>query len=199
MIKDIMLVGVGGQGVILASNLLAQAFLQDGYDVKQSVIHGMAQRGGSVTSFVRRGEEKGARVHAPTIDPGYVDAVIAFEKLEALRFSHYLKPGGTLVYSSQEIVPTSVSALGAPYPGDIDGDLAATGANLVQVDVLGIAEQCGNPRVANVVLVGSLAARLEITPEIWHRAIKATVPRALDANLKAFDLGRKAAEIPDRT
>ncbi|MDP2858484.1 MAG: indolepyruvate oxidoreductase subunit beta [Bacillota bacterium] len=192
MTKDIMLVGVGGQGVVLASNLLARAFLEAGYHVKQSEIHGMAQRGGSVTSFVRRGGSAGELVYAPGIDPGQADALLAFEKLEAIRFSNYLKPGGLLVSSQQEIIPTTVSALGAPYPDSLDRLLDETGARVFLVDVLAIARECGNPRVVNVALVGALAAHLEIATDIWERAIKATVPRALEANLAAFRMGMEA-------
>lgn len=190
MIKDIMLVGVGGQGVVLASSLLARAFLESGYDVKQSEIHGMAQRGGSVTSFVRRGAAPGERVYSPTIEAGEVDALIAFEKLEALRYCHYLRPGGLLVTSLQEIVPTTVSALGAAYPQDINGALKATGARVVFVDVASVARECQNPRVGNVALVGACADALMISDDVWVNAIRFTVPRALEANLKAFALGR---------
>ncbi len=193
MIRDIMLVGVGGQGVVLASNLLARAFLESGYYVKQSEIHGMAQRGGSVTSFVRRGGSAGEAVYAPGIDPGQADALLAFEKLEAVRFANYLEPGGLLVSSQQEIIPTTVSALGAQYPESLDKLLNETGARIVLVPVMDIARQCGNPRVVNVALVGALAAHLEIPADIWERAIRATVPRALEANLAAFRMGMDAA------
>jgi indolepyruvate ferredoxin oxidoreductase beta subunit len=192
VIKDIMLVGVGGQGVVLASNLLARAFLESGYYVKQSEIHGMAQRGGSVTSFVRRGGSVGEPVYAPGIDPGQAGALLAFEKLEALRFSNYLRPGGLLVSSQQEIIPTTVSALGAPYPQSLDRLLDETGATVFLVDVMDIARKCQNHRVVNVALVGALAAHLEMTASIWERAIKATVPRALEANLAAFKMGMEA-------
>jgi len=188
-----MLVGVGGQGVVLASNLLARAFLEAGYYVKQSEIHGMAQRGGSVTSFVRRGGSAGETVHAPGIDPGQADALLAFEKLEAVRFANCLEPGGLLVSSQQEIIPTTVSALGTPYPESLDKLLDETGANVFLVDVMDIARKCGNPRVVNVALVGALAVHLEMKTDIWERAIKATVPRALEANLAAFRMGMDAA------
>lgn len=192
MIKDIMLVGVGGQGVVLAANLIAHAALTAGFYVKQSEIHGMAQRGGSVTTFVRRGARPGDKVYSPSIEPGEADAILAFEKLEALRFVHYLRPDGLLVYSTQEIIPTSVSALGAPYPPDIDGTLRAPGRRLVRVDVLEICRKCNNPRVGNVALVGALAGHLEIGLEIWEDAIRAVVPRALEANLQAFHIGRES-------
>jgi indolepyruvate ferredoxin oxidoreductase beta subunit len=192
MIADIVLAGVGGQGVVLASNLLARAFMEAGFYVKQSEIHGMAQRGGSVTSFVRRGKSLEAKVYAPTVEPGRADALIAFEKLEALRFAHYVRPDGLLVYSTQEIIPTSV-ALGAPYPADIDASLHATRTVLVRVDVLDIALKCKNPRVGNVALVGALADALSLDESLWDRAVRATVPRALEANLEAFRLGREAA------
>jgi len=189
MIKDIMLVGVGGQGVILAANLLARTFLNAGYYVKQSEIHGMAQRGGSVTTFVRRGSSPGSPVYSPFIEAGEADAILSFEKLEALRFAHYLKPDGLIVYSRQELIPTAVSALGAPYPDDIDGDLLAPGRQLRAVDVEAISQECNNPRVVNVALVGALAAYLGLPLSAWNAAIRATVPRALDANLMAFRLG----------
>jgi indolepyruvate ferredoxin oxidoreductase, beta subunit len=187
-----MLVGVGGQGVVLASNLLARAFLESGYYVKQSEIHGMAQRGGSVTSFVRAGSRPGELVYAPNIDAGHVDALLAFEKLEALRFAHFLTKDGLLLYSTQEIIPTTVSALGSKYPEDIEGELRGRVGLIASVDVVRIAEECGNPRVASVVLVGSIAAALPIEADIWERSIRAVVPRAVDANLKAFAMGREA-------
>lgn len=194
MIRDIVLVGVGGQGIILASNLLATAGVLAGRSVKQSEIHGMAQRGGSVISFVRFEEGRGS-VASPSINPGLADAVLAFEKLEALRFAHYLKPGGLLVYNLQELIPTTVSALGAPYPGDLEGRIRARDGVFVPVDVEGIIEQCKNPRVGNVALVGALSPRLDFPKGVWRQAIIDTVPRALEANLQAFDLGAAASAV----
>lgn len=190
MIKDIVLVGVGGQGTILASNLLARAALSVGLTVKQSEIHGMAQRGGSVVSFVRFGSRPGESVPSPLVNPGQADSVLAFEKLEALRFAHYLKPGGLLVYSLQELVPTTVSSLGVPYPLDLDDRIRARDAVLVPVDVEAIVAKCSNPRVGNVALVGALSAYLNFPEEVWENAVRNTVPRALEANLLALELGR---------
>ncbi len=186
-----MLVGVGGQGVVLASSLLARAFLESGLDVKQSEIHGMAQRGGSVTSCVRSAGSVGQRVFSPTIEPGEADALIAFEQLEALRFCHYLKPGALLVSSTQQIVPITVSALGAVYPENIEQSIREMGVELLMVDVANVAAKCNNPRVGNVALVGALAESLDIADDVWENAIRLTVPRALDANLQAFELGRQ--------
>jgi len=183
---DILLVGVGGQGTILASRILAHVGQAAGYDIKVSEIHGMAQRGGSVVTQVRMGE----KVYSPLIEEGRADVILAFEKLEALRWLSYLKPGGSLLVNDQAIYPVPVLAGLAQYPQDITGYLKAKVKDTVVLDALGTARECGNARAANVVLVGLLARRLPFAEDNWQEALAARVPaRFLDVNRKAFAAG----------
>ncbi|MGE5652967.1 MAG: indolepyruvate oxidoreductase subunit beta [Bacillota bacterium] len=186
---NILLVGVGGQGTILASKILAQVAQSQGYDVKMTEIHGMAQRGGSVVTQVRLGE----KVYSPMIEAGQADYLIAFERLEALRWLHILKVGGSLVVNAQEIEPMTVVTGTAQYPGGIDGQLGAHAANVSMIPALDIAKDLGNIRAVNVVLIGALAKQWDIPYEAWMQALEATVPaRYLDLNKKAFEAGYKA-------
>lgn len=183
---DILLVGVGGQGTILASRILAHVGQAAGYDIKVSEIHGMAQRGGSVVTQVRMGE----KVYSPLIEEGRADVILAFEKLEALRWLSYLKAGGSLLVNDQAIYPVPVLAGLAEYPEDISGYLKAKIKDTVVLDALGTARECGNARAANVVLVGLLARRLPFAEEKWQEALAARVPaRFLEVNRKAFAAG----------
>ena len=183
---DILLVGVGGQGTILASRILAHVGQAAGYDIKVSEIHGMAQRGGSVVTQVRMGE----KVCSPLIEEGRADVILAFEKLEALRWVSYLKPGGSLLVNDQAIYPVPVLAGLAEYPQDITGYLKAKVKDTVVLDALGKARECGNARAANVVLVGLLARRLPFAEDNWQDALAARVPaRFLEVNRKAFAAG----------
>ncbi|MFZ5625876.1 MAG: indolepyruvate oxidoreductase subunit beta [Bacillota bacterium] len=184
-ILNILLVGVGGQGTILAAKVLATAALAQGLDVKMSEIHGMAQRGGSVITHVRVGE----KVFSPLVESGEADIIVAFEELEALRYAHYLRPGGIIIVNQRQIPPLPVVIGAAPYPQEVTGKLAAYG----QVQVIAaeeLAGQAGNPRGANLVLLGALAARLPWALADWEAAIQARVPaRFLESNLTAFQLG----------
>lgn len=183
---DVLMVGVGGQGTILASRVLAQAALAAGYDIKVSEIHGMAQRGGSVVTQVRLGE----KVFSPLVPEGGADVVLAFEKLEALRLLPSLKPGGTIIINEQEIPPVPVLVGAAEYPPGIVEYIRSAASNVVAVDALGIAEKCGNPKAANVVLLGVMARRLPIEREVWERALAARVPaKLLEINKAAFAAG----------
>jgi indolepyruvate ferredoxin oxidoreductase beta subunit len=191
MARNILLCGVGGQGTLLASNLLAECAMEAGYDVKKSEIHGMAQRGGSVVSHVRFGE----RICSPIIRKGECDILLAFEELEALRWTEYLKPGGLVISNAQNILPMSVSAGKARYPQHITETLAKISADVISVDAIGKARELGNQKCLNVVLLGVLARRItEIKPEIWPEMIKKMVPQRLqELNLKAFKTGWELA------
>ncbi|HEY9071154.1 MAG TPA: indolepyruvate oxidoreductase subunit beta [Candidatus Ozemobacteraceae bacterium] len=186
-ITNILLCGVGGQGTLLASNLIAECAMEAGFDVKKSEVHGMAQRGGSVVSHVRFGPA----IHSPLIRIGEADLLLAFEQLEALRWSEFLKPGGLVLMNTQKILPMSVSAGDGVYPEDIAGKLAALPAQVTAVDALGAAEKLGNAKCLNVVLVGLLAKRLPaISREIWLAGLKKRIPaKLLELNQKAFEAG----------
>ena len=183
---DILLVGVGGQGTILASRILAHMGQAAGYDIKVSEIHGMAQRGGSVVTQVRMGK----KVYSPLIEEGRADIILAFEKLEGLRWLNYLKPGRSMIINDQAIYPVPVLAGLAEYPEDITGFIKSRVKDTVVVDALSIARQCGNAKAANVVLVGLLARRLPFPREEWGAALEARVPaKFIEVNKKAFDIG----------
>ena len=185
MSKNIMIVGVGGQGTLLASRILGNAVIEEGYDVKVSEVHGMSQRGGSVVTYVKYGD----KVYSPVIDEGEADIILAFELLEAYRALPYLKKGGKMIVNSQQIDPMPVIIGAAKYPEDIAGKLTAI-ADVTVVDALAKAEEAGNFKAVNVVLIGVLAKNSEIPYENWVETIRKTVPaKFLDVNLKAFDLG----------
>lgn len=188
---DFMLAGVGGQGTILASDVLAEVGVQAGYDAKKAEVHGMAQRGGSVTSHVRWAE----KVYSPLIAPGEVDVLVAFEKLEALRYIGFLRAGGMALINDQRIIPITVTTGGATYPEDerLRAALSKITENVRWVDGVGIAEELGNLRVANVVLLGTLSAMLDMDEGIWLDVIEQRVPeRFVDLNRQAFRRGRDA-------
>ncbi|MEW6245056.1 MAG: indolepyruvate oxidoreductase subunit beta [Bacillota bacterium] len=184
---DFVLVGVGGQGVVLAANLLARAFLEAGFDVKQSEVHGMAQRGGSVQSFVRRGEI----VRSPVVEPGCADILIAFEELEALRYVDFVREDGLIIVSREKLPPLSVTAGKSVYPEDILPRLQKR-AQVIPVNARGISEELGNVRMANTVMMGALSALLDLQEEAWQKAIRSTVKYALNLNIKAFEAGRSS-------
>jgi indolepyruvate ferredoxin oxidoreductase beta subunit len=187
---SIMIVGVGGQGTLLASRLLGAALLTQGYDVKVSEVHGMSQRGGSVVTYVKYSNvaEGGNAVASPIVDVGEAGVILAFERLEAARWLPYLKPGGKLIVNDQRIDPMPVITGAAQYP---EGILESLGAYDVQaIDALALALQAGSAKAVNVVLLGALAKQLEIPREVWEDAIRAGVkPRFVEVNLRAFALG----------
>ena len=186
--KTILLVGVGGQGTILAGKLLAEVAAEAGLDVKVSEIHGMSQRGGSVSTVIRVGEE----VSTMVCDDGCADVVVAFEAVEALRAQHYLAEGGTMFVNDEEITPVSVNIGNFTMPERVDERLREMGAHLLDAGV--IARGLGTPRSTNVVLVGALSTALPFDAELWRDAVRACVPPAtVEANLAAFDAGRDAA------
>ena len=186
---NFLLVGVGGQGTVLASTILAQVGIQAGYDVKKSEVHGMAQRGGSVSSHVRWGQ----RVFSPLIGDGEVDILVAFEQVEALRYIGALRPGGTVIISDQAIVPMTVTAGDANYPEptEILDTITQATSDITIVPGISIAEELGNVRVSNVVVLGALSRLLDTDVEIWQKTIAEQVPaRYVELNLKAFSKGR---------
>lgn len=188
--KNIMIVGVGGQGTLLASKLLGYVLLNKGYDVKVSEVHGMSQRGGSVTTYIRYGEH----VSSPVIEKGEADIIISFEQLEAARWLEYLKPGGTIITNTQKIDPMPVITGAMEYPDDIVGKMEKTGAKVDAQDFLAIAEEAGNAKAVNICLMGRFSNYLsEISEEEWLDAIEKNVPaKFLELNKKAFALGAKA-------
>ena len=183
--KNIMIVGVGGQGTLLASRILGNAVIRKGYDVKVSEVHGMSQRGGSVVTYVKFGDA----VHSPIIDKGEADIILAFECLEAYRALPWLKKGGKMIVNNQMINPMPVITGAVDYPTDILCKLG-TVVDLTAVDALALAREAGNAKAVNVVLIGVMAKNTEIPYDEWVETIKTTVPaKFLEANLKAFDLG----------
>ena len=183
--KNIMIVGVGGQGTLLASRILGNAVISEGYDVKVSEVHGMSQRGGSVVTYVKYGD----KVFSPIIDRGEADMILAFEKLEAARALPYLKEGGTVILNDREIAPMPVITGAAEYPDGLVADIAAK-AKVIAIDALSLSLEAGSEKAGNVVLIGVLARSSDISKEVWIQTIKDTVPaKFLDLNLKAFELG----------
>lgn len=188
--KSIMIVGVGGQGSLLASRILGNVLLAQDYDVKVSEVHGMSQRGGSVVTYVKYGDE----VCSPVIEKGEADVIISFEQLEAARWLPYLKKGGHLVVSEQMMDPMPVITGAAKYPENILKKLADLGADVTSVDALGLAEQAGSAKASNVVLMGVVSTKMDLPEEEWLKALEACVPpKFLELNQKAFSLGRSAS------
>lgn len=184
--KSIMIVGVGGQGTLLASRLLGAALLSEGYDVKVSEVHGMSQRGGSVVTYVKYGE----KVASPIVQKGQADLILAFEQLEAARWLPFLKSDGTIIANTQQIDPMPVVIGTAEYPLGVLDAVRATGANLTEIDALSLAVKAGSPKAVNVVLIGVMASHMDISYAVWENAIRATVPeKFLELNLKAFEYG----------
>ncbi len=188
--KSIMIVGVGGQGTLLASRILGHVLMARGYDVKMSEVHGMSQRGGSVVTYVKFGE----KVFSPLVDLGEADYILAFERLEAARWLSYLKQGGTLIMNDRRISPMPVIIGAMEYPGEIVEKISAKDISLIACDALSMAVEAGNPKSVNVVMIGILSARTDFTEEEWLEALTACVkPKFLELNKKAFLLGREFA------
>jgi len=187
--KNIMIVGVGGQGSLLASKLLGHLLLSEGYDVKVSEVHGMSQRGGSVVTYVRYGDS----VASPVIDEGEADCIVSFELLEAARWLPYLKEDGQIVTNTQQIDPMPVVTGAAAYPEDLVNKMLATGARVDAMDCVALAAEAGNIKAVNLVLLGRLSHYFEFPEEAWMKSIEACVPpKFLEVNKKAFALGRNA-------
>ena len=184
---NIMIVGVGGQGSLLASKLLGNLLVDEGYDVKVSEVHGMSQRGGSVVTYVRFGE----KVFSPIIDKGEADFIVSFEKIEAARYAEYLKEDGKIIVNTQEIDPMPVITGAAEYPTDALDRLAEKGMEIISLDALSSANEAGSSKAVNIVLMGRLSKYISISEEKWINAIKKSVaPKFVEMNTKAFKLGR---------
>jgi indolepyruvate ferredoxin oxidoreductase beta subunit len=190
-IKNVLIAGVGGQGVLLVSELLCQVCMDLGYDVKKSEVHGMAQRGGSVVSHVRYG----SKVYSPLIERGCAHVLLAFEELEALRWLDYLRPDGVVIVNRQQIKPLPVAVGLQKYPGEILAGLRRKAGQVVVMDGMEFARQVGSVRAVNIALLGALAAFLNLNPDRLRRAIRARLPaKTVKANLAAFNKGLAAID-----
>ena len=188
--RNIMIVGVGGQGSVLASKLLGHLLTTQNFDVKVSEVHGMSQRGGSVVTYVRYGD----KVYSPVIDKGEADFIVSFELLEAARWLEYLAPDGQIVTSTQQLDPMPVLTGAMEYPENLLAKIQASGVKVDALDCVKLAEQAGSTKAVNLVLLGRLSHYFgDISLETWNEAIKACVPpKFLELNMKAFELGRNA-------
>ncbi|HSH36623.1 MAG TPA: indolepyruvate oxidoreductase subunit beta [Schnuerera sp.] len=186
VVKSLLLVGVGGQGTILVSKILSQGFVKEGYDVKMSEIHGMSQRGGSVTTQIKFGE----KVYSPSIDKGGADILVAFEKLEAARYIEQLKKNGTLIVNDEEIYPLPVLSGFAEYPEGVLDNLKNKVENIKIIEARKIAEELGEPRSQNIVMLGSMVKALGLENIDWVELIKENLPdKVHNVNIKAFEKG----------
>lgn len=188
-VTNIMIVGVGGQGTLLASRLMGNALMSEGYDVKVSEVHGMSQRGGSVVTYVRFGE----KVYSPVIDKGEADFIVSFEKLEAARWVEYLRENGKMIINTQQIDPMPVITGAANYPDNIIPKLKEKDLAIIDLDALSLAEKAGSSKAVNIVLMGVLSKYLGFAEEVWEKALHESVPpKFLELNKKAFRLGQDA-------
>jgi indolepyruvate ferredoxin oxidoreductase, beta subunit len=190
-IINVLFSGVGGQGIILASKILAKCAFISGHMVKESELHGMAQRGGSVTSHVRFGEE----VYSPLIPRGKADFLIALEELEGLRYAYFLRPNGYVILNQKRIMPSVMNPLHAPYPEDVKIQLETMGFHVDSVNAFEIAANLGNAKMENIILMGMLSQYLPFTISTWEKVIKESVPlKTIEINLVAFQKGREITE-----
>ena len=186
-VTNIMIVGVGGQGALLASKTLGQVLLDAGYDVKVSEVHGMSQRGGSVVTYVRYGK----KVYSPIIDKRQADYIVSFELLEAARYTEYLKEGGRIVVNTQQIDPMPVITGAAKYPENLVEKMTEAGFKVDAMDCLSLAKEAGSTKSVNIVLMGRLSKYMDFQEEAWLKALEKLVkPQFLEMNKKAFSLGR---------
>ena len=189
MTKNILLTGVGGQGTILAAKMLTIGLMEEGYDVKMSEIHGMSQRGGDVTSQVRYSKEK---VYSPVIEKGTADIIVSFEKMEALRSLEYIRPGGTVVGNSEEIPSMTVLTGAEEYAPDVIDEIQKAVETAVVIDASRLAEELGNVKAANVILLGALVKAMGLEDIDWENIIRKNVKeKFIDLNLKAFQVGKE--------
>jgi len=185
-ITNIIITGVGGQGILLASEIISESAVLAGYDVKRSEIHGMAQRGGSVNSHIRFGK----KIYSPLVMKGECDLLLAFEKLEAVRMADFINKEGTIIVNDQQINPVPVSSGSAVYPENIEEILKKYFPSVIFVNAFELAKQAGNVRTANIALLGVASKKLNIPIDVWEKVIVERVPqRAIEVNLKAFHLG----------
>jgi len=188
---NILFSGVGGQGILLASEITVYSLLAAGYDAKKSEVHGMAQRGGSVTAQLRYGE----KVYSPLIEPGQADIQVAFEMMEAVRYIPFLHKGSTVIVNTQKILPPAVATGQEEYPADVLDNLTDHEIVVVKVDAFELAKEVGEVRTANVVMVGAMSPFLPVSPDLYEEVIRARVPgKFRDANLRAFAAGRRVSE-----
>lgn len=189
-VTSVMIVGVGGQGTLLASKLMGNVLLSQGYDVKVSEVHGMSQRGGSVVTYVKYGD----RVYSPVVAQGEADLILAFERLEAARWVPFLKKGGKMIVNDQRITPMPVIIGAMEYPEAVLETIKGKGIDMTALDALSLAEQAGSPKAVNVVLMGVASTTLPFEEAVWQSALEKCVPaKFLEINKKAFALGRAAA------
>jgi len=192
-VTNVLLAGVGGQGVLLGSEVLAEVAALGGFEVKKSEVHGMAQRGGSVVSHLRFGAE----VFSPLISRGAADYLVSFERLETLRYLDFLHAGSVVLVNNQQIIPLPVGVGKAVYPADIEGRLLATGVRTCFVEGHAIALAAGNAKAVNAVILGALSSIMSFAPALWEEALRHQIPaRLIDLNLRAFALGRETQEPP---
>ncbi len=184
---NILFSGVGGQGILLASEITASALLESGFDVKKSEVHGMAQRGGSVVAHLRYGK----KVYSPLIDPGQADFAVAFETMEAVRYLPFLKKESKVIVNTHHIAPPAVATGKMPYPEDLLTQLTSRNIAVYPLDGFSIAKKVGELRTANIVLVGALSTFLPVEEEVFLEVLKKRIPRKLDENIAAFHEGRK--------
>lgn len=188
-VTNVLFVGVGGQGIILASKIVAHCAFTEGLMVKESELHGMAQRGGSVVSHVRFGDE----VYSPLIPKGKADILVAMEELEGVRSAHYLKPGGRVILNQRRIEPATVNPASSPYPEDVRSRLEAMGLRVDALNALEMAKSIGNLKVENIILIGALSRYLPFPPSLWERVIRDSVPpKTVGLNMTAFEKGRES-------
>ena len=188
---NILFSGVGGQGILLASEITAYSLLAAGYDAKKSEVHGMAQRGGSVTAQLRYGK----KVYSPLIEPGQADIQVAFEMMEAVRYLPYLHKGSKVIVNTQKILPPAVATGQAEYPADVLDNLIEREIVVVPVNAFDLAREVGEVRTANVVMVGAMSPFLPVNVDVYEDIIRARVPEKFrDANLRAFEAGRKVSQ-----
>ncbi|MFA5866707.1 MAG: indolepyruvate oxidoreductase subunit beta [Actinomycetota bacterium] len=191
-ITDILIVGVGGQGILLSADILARLLVDNGYDVKQAEIHGMSQRGGSVHSMVRFGK----KIESPLISRGEADYLLAYEELEALRWAPFVRPRGTVIVNTQRIAPAPVALGVAAYPDDPVGRLKSTFKKTLVVEANKLGKKAGNVRAANMAMLGALASGLPFDKKQWIETITGRVPqKTLEINLKAFELGWEVKNV----
>lgn len=187
MKKDIILAGVGGQGILSIATIIGDAAMSRGMYIKQAEVHGMSQRGGSVVTYVRFGD----KVYSPIIDKGEADFIVSFEQLEAARYIDYLRPDGRVVVNTQQIDPMPVITGAASYPENLIGKMKDLGLNVDAMDCLSLANEAGSAKAVNIVLMGRLSRYFDIPVDKWKKAIEDCVPEKFrELNLKAFDLGR---------
>ena len=189
--KNIIIVGVGGQGSLLASKILGHLLLSEGFDVKVSEVHGMSQRGGSVITYVRFGD----KVYSPVVDAGEADFIVSFEILETARWLPYLKTGGQIVTNTQQIDPMPVITGAAEYPANLVEKIREQGIKIDAMDCLTLARQAGSQKAVNIVLLGRLSHYFDISETSWQNALRACVPpKFLDINKRAFELGKNFSD-----